>query len=168
MTDERCTFEFAAGVRCTLIAGHDEPYYPYLDRGQTGYYSDILSKGTEHSVTAPAKPVPERAAWTGDEPNDTVDRRHVAQWSPDDVRAAQAEALTDWQVRVLASDSRLDVADIRVVVEPSEIGLVTYDAHGRFIAVDPEQISGRYRPSLAQIHSRHHASLAGQTQKDSR
>jgi hypothetical protein len=70
--EKQCEFEFAPGVRCMLIATHDEPYYPYLDYGQTGFYSDILTAGTQHAVYAPAKPLPPREAWTGDEPKDTV------------------------------------------------------------------------------------------------
>ena len=62
---KRCTYEFAPGVRCERDEGHDEPYYPYLDRGQWGEYSDILSRGTDHIATAPAPELPPRAEWTG-------------------------------------------------------------------------------------------------------
>lgn len=55
-----------------LIAGHDEPYYPYLDRGQWGEYSNILSRGYEHAVYAPPPPLPPPDEWTGFERSDTV------------------------------------------------------------------------------------------------
>ena len=74
---EQCEFEFAPGVRCALIKGHDEPYYPYLDRGQWGEYGTLLTRGTEHAVFAPPLPVPPRSEWTGDERKDTVDRLRV-------------------------------------------------------------------------------------------
>ncbi|WP_228164593.1 hypothetical protein [Microbacterium testaceum] len=70
---DRCAFEFAPGVRCQMVAGHEEPYYPYLDRGQYGYYSDILSQGTAHQVLAPALDVPPRDEWTGEERRDSVE-----------------------------------------------------------------------------------------------
>jgi hypothetical protein len=76
---ERCDFEFAPGVRCMLIAGHDEPYYAYLDRGQWGEYSTLLGAGTEHAVFAPPQPVPPRSEWTGAERKDTVPRLRATQ-----------------------------------------------------------------------------------------
>jgi hypothetical protein len=69
---KRCVFRFAPGIRCQMEAGHDEPYYPYLDRGQWGEYSDILRPGTPHQVRAPAPTLPPRSEWTGDERRDTV------------------------------------------------------------------------------------------------
>lgn len=72
--DERqCRFEFAPGVRCQMAAGHDEPYYPYLDYGQSGWYSDILSRGSGHVVHADPAPLPPREEWTGAERKDTVE-----------------------------------------------------------------------------------------------
>ena len=56
-----------------MVAGHDEPYYPYLDRGQYGFYSDLLSKGSAHQVLAPAPDLPPRDEWTGDERRDSVE-----------------------------------------------------------------------------------------------
>ena len=56
-----------------MVAGHEEPYYPYLDRGQYGYYGDILSQGTAHQVLAPALDVPPRDEWTGEERRDSVE-----------------------------------------------------------------------------------------------
>jgi hypothetical protein len=74
MTDrEQCAFEFAPGVRCQMVAGHDAPYYRYLDYGQTGWYSDTLSQGSSHQVTATAPEVPPREEWTGAERRDTVE-----------------------------------------------------------------------------------------------
>jgi hypothetical protein len=64
---EQCTFEFAPGVSCQMVAGHEEPYYPYLDYGQTGWYSDILSAGSAHQVVSEAPTVPPRDEWTGRE-----------------------------------------------------------------------------------------------------
>lgn len=72
MKQGRCEFIFAPGLRCQVEAGHDEPYYPYLDRGQWGEYSSILSPGSPHQVGAPALPVPPREEWTGNERKDTV------------------------------------------------------------------------------------------------
>lgn len=68
----QCTFEFAPGVRCQVEAGHDEPYYSYIDRGQTGFYSDILTRGSQHQVVADPQALPNRSEWTGDERKDTV------------------------------------------------------------------------------------------------
>jgi hypothetical protein len=67
----RCEFEPTPGVRCELVAHHDEPYYPYLDYGQWGEYSDILSEGWPHVVHWPAQPLPPREQWTGNERKDT-------------------------------------------------------------------------------------------------
>lgn len=69
---EQCAFEFAPGVRCMKAAGHDEPYYPYLDRGQWGEYSAILSEGSRHEVVSARPACPPRAEWTGRERRDTV------------------------------------------------------------------------------------------------
>lgn len=68
----QCEYEFAPGLRCHMIAGHDEPYYPYLDRGQYGYYSDILSRGTAHELHSAPPRWPPREEWTGNERKDTV------------------------------------------------------------------------------------------------
>lgn len=73
MSREQCSFEFAPGVRCQMVAGHDEPYYHYHDRGQTGFYSDTLSRGSDHQVHAPASEVPPREQWTGNERRDSVE-----------------------------------------------------------------------------------------------
>lgn len=82
---EQCAFEFAPGVRCMKAAGHDQPYYPYLDHGQWGEYSTILSEGSRHEVVS-ARPVrPPRSEWTGNEGKDTV---------PDYVMFAPADSET--------------------------------------------------------------------------
>ena len=65
--DEQCAYEFAPGVRCMMVAGHEEPYYPYLDCGQWGKYSDILSEGSPHEVLTLAPALPPRDEWTGEE-----------------------------------------------------------------------------------------------------
>lgn len=70
---EQCAYEFAPGVRCQMVAGHDEPYYPYLDYGQSGWYSDVLAAGTRHRVESDAMTVPLREEWTGDERKGTVE-----------------------------------------------------------------------------------------------
>lgn len=67
MDEQRCTFEFAPGVRCQMLAGHDELYYPYLDRGQTGEYSHLLSEGSRHEVQANPAPLPDMRLWTDKE-----------------------------------------------------------------------------------------------------
>lgn len=75
MTEQmQCAFEFGPGVRCLMVAGHDQPYYSYLDYGQSGEYSDILSRGTPHQVVADPPPVPPRDEWTGEERRDSVQR----------------------------------------------------------------------------------------------
>lgn len=74
----QCAYEFAPGVRCQVQAGHDEPYYPYLDRGQWGEYSSILSAGSPHLASAPAPPLPPREQWTGHERKDTVRNPYAA------------------------------------------------------------------------------------------
>lgn len=68
----QCGFHFAPDVRCQMVDGHDQPYYPYLDYGQSGWYSDILSRGTPHQVIAPAPALPPREQWTGNERKDSV------------------------------------------------------------------------------------------------
>jgi len=70
-TKTQCEFLFAPGVQCQMEAGHEEPYYPYLDYGQTGWYSDILSRGTEHQVHADPPKLPPRDEWTGKERKDS-------------------------------------------------------------------------------------------------
>lgn len=70
----QCGYHFGPGVRCLMVDGHDQPYYPYLDYGQTGEYSDILSRGTPHQVVAPAPEVPPREQWTGQERRDALPR----------------------------------------------------------------------------------------------
>lgn len=64
---EQCSYEFAPGVRCMKPAGHDEPYYPYLDYGQWGKYSDILNAGSAHLVVSADPAAPPREEWTGNE-----------------------------------------------------------------------------------------------------
>jgi hypothetical protein len=71
----QCAFEFAPGVRCQMQAHHDEPYYPYLDYGQYGVYSDILSRGTAHQVHADPPPLPPSNEWTGKERNNSLPSR---------------------------------------------------------------------------------------------
>lgn len=70
----QCDYHFAPGVRCLMQKGHDEPYYPYIDRGQTGYYSDTLSRGSAHQVVVDAPPIPPRNEWTGNERRDSLPR----------------------------------------------------------------------------------------------
>jgi hypothetical protein len=82
MPEPQCDYEFAPGLRCHLIAGHDEPYYPYLDRGQTGFYSDILSEGTAHAIFSEVPPRPPREDWTGAERRDTVMRSRAVPGLP--------------------------------------------------------------------------------------
>lgn len=73
-TEKRCEFLFESGQQCQRIAGHDEPYYYYFDRGQTGYYDDTLSQGSGHihSIFAPPLPVPPKEEQTGEERHDKV------------------------------------------------------------------------------------------------
>lgn len=70
----QCGYHFGPGVRCLMVDGHDEPYYPYLDYGQTGEYSDLLRRGTPHQVVADAPEVPPREQWTGEERRDSLPR----------------------------------------------------------------------------------------------
>lgn len=71
MVDQnQCKFLIGPGVRCQMVDGHDKPYYPYLDYGQTGEYSDILRQGSNHKVEYPAPKLPPREEWTGDEQKD--------------------------------------------------------------------------------------------------
>lgn len=71
---EQCKFMFAPGVQCEKVEGHADPYYPYIDYGQTGWYSTILSQGSDHTLSAPAAELPPRKEWTGNERKDTVGR----------------------------------------------------------------------------------------------
>lgn len=70
----RCAFEFAPGVRCEMVAGHDDPYYPYMDFGQAGWYSTELSPGTDHVVHARPRAVPPTEEWTGNERRGAVEQ----------------------------------------------------------------------------------------------
>lgn len=56
------------------FAGHEEPYYPYLDYGQTGWYSDTLRRGTPHQVVVDPPEVPPTDEWTGQERRDSLPR----------------------------------------------------------------------------------------------
>ena len=70
----QCGFHFGPGVRCLMVDGHDQPYYPYLDHGQTGEYSNLLSRGTPHQVVEDPPEVPPREQWTGNERRDSLPR----------------------------------------------------------------------------------------------